>query len=67
MKRINPSRIKASGPDHVTGIESDNLVEVVYEVTVKVGEDDLIPEEHIMAQAIVDRFPELMEIQVQRA
>lgn len=67
MRRINPSRISPSGPDHVTGIDSGKLVEVVYEVTIKVSEDDPIPEEHIMAQAIVDRFPETMEIQVQRA
>lgn len=46
--------------------ESDS-VEVVYEVTVHVPEDEPIPEEHILQQAIIKRFPECTYVEVQRA
>lgn len=47
--------------------DEPDSVEVVYEVTVHVSEDDPIPEEHILQQAILKRFPECTYVEVQRA
>lgn len=47
--------------------DEPDSVEVVYEVTVHVPEDSPIPEEHIIQQAIIKRFPECTYVEVQRA
>lgn len=64
---VNPAYVKPSGPDHVTGLNTDNLVEVVYEVTVMVAPDDPSPEEEDVAQGVVDHCPWIASVKVQRA
>lgn len=47
-------------------IDGRTDVEVVYEVTVYVPEDQPIPEEDVMMAAIAQRFPEASAVRVER-
>lgn len=64
---VNPAYVQASGPDNVTGLNTDNLVEVVYEVTVMVPQDQPSPGEEDVAQGVVDHCPWIASVKVQRA